>query len=283
MTTARSSRPELDVLFRSEDFLVVDKPMGIATEPNREREPSLVDAAERLVGRRPHAVSRLDTGVSGAVLLALSDRGRRLAASAKDAALHERRYVALASGPPLDRDSAALTSPIEGRAARTRLVDLHVAASSDPLGCAQLVVLAPETGRTHQLRIHLARRRPHRRRPQIRRRETPRERYRERPRRAPTLPSRVVRGLRAPRLGPPGDLHRAHPRSVPRGVGLRRGRRSRLDPDRRPLKLGAGAPWLRTRRRPPESLMGRAQKSGGRHLTDEVQREQRGEQRRHEG
>jgi 23S rRNA pseudouridine1911/1915/1917 synthase len=157
MTTARSSRPELDVLFRSEDFLVVDKPMGIATEPNREREPSLVDAAERLVGRRPHAVSRLDTGVSGAVLLALSDRGRRLAASAKDAALHERRYVALASGPPLDRDSAALTSPIEGRAARTRLVDLHVAASSDPLGCAQLVVLAPETGRTHQLRIHLAR------------------------------------------------------------------------------------------------------------------------------
>jgi 23S rRNA-/tRNA-specific pseudouridylate synthase len=156
MTARRATPPELGVLFRSDDFLVVDKPVGLATEPNREREPSLVDAAEQLVGRRPHAVSRLDTGVSGAVLLAISDRGRKLAAAAKDASHHERRYLALALGPPLEREAAALTSAIEGRSARTRLVD--VAALSDAgTVVAQLVVLAPETGRTHQLRIHLAR------------------------------------------------------------------------------------------------------------------------------
>lgn len=155
--TVHSAKPtELGVLFRSEDFLVVDKPVGVATEPNRAREPSLIDAAEQLVGRRPHAVSRLDTGVSGAVLLAISDRGCKLAAAAKDAAHHERRYLALALGAPLGRDSGALTTAIEGRSARTRLVDVE-AVSDAPTAVAQLVVLAPETGRTHQLRIHLAR------------------------------------------------------------------------------------------------------------------------------
>ncbi len=141
----------LDLLFESADYAIVNKPCGIATEPDKSKAVSLRDlvAAHRKVA--PHAVSRLDLGVSGAVLFAISDRGKREAANLQQAGAHHRRYVALV-GAPLSAANPAWNSAIDQRAASTRLLFAETADRA-----VTMLVLAPETGRTHQLRIHCSR------------------------------------------------------------------------------------------------------------------------------
>lgn len=152
-----SADPELAVLFQSRDLVLVDKPSGVATEPDRRGEPSLRDrvgawcAARGLAGA-PHAVSRLDVPVSGVVTFALSDRAKKAAAEAKAEGRLTRRYLALVAGSPADEASCEL--PIEGRPASSLL---RVAARVQVGRAAYAVVhLWPRTGRTHQLRIHAA-------------------------------------------------------------------------------------------------------------------------------
>ena len=140
-----------EILFESADYVIVNKPCGIATEPDKSRAASLRDlvAANRKVA--PHAVSRLDLGVSGAVLFAMSDRGKREAASLQQAGAHHRRYVAMVAAP-ISASSPALKSDIEQRSASTRLLFAATAERG-----VTILGLAPETGRKHQLRIHCSR------------------------------------------------------------------------------------------------------------------------------
>lgn len=143
------------ILFRSEDLVVVDKPSGIATEPDKSRAPSLRDWVARALGESqieaPHAVSRLDLGVSGAVTFAVSARARAAAVRAKEQGRYERRYVALVRGA-LPEPAGIAESAIEGKPARTRFERIAGAA-----GAVALVLFTPETGRTHQIRIHAQR------------------------------------------------------------------------------------------------------------------------------
>lgn len=146
---------ELAVLFASDDVVVLDKPSGVATEPDRRGEPSLRDdLAQWLRGRgsrgTPHAVSRLDVPVTGAVTFAISERGKRAAAAAKEAGLLQRRYLALVAGQP--PDEVVCDVAIEGRPASSELrVGGRVEAGRNHYA---VLHLAPRTGRTHQLRIH---------------------------------------------------------------------------------------------------------------------------------
>lgn len=144
----------LVVLFESKDVVVVDKPAGIATEPDRDGHTSLRDwVADWVVtkngtrARSPHAVSRLDTNVSGAVTFALSELGMRKAAAAKEHGHIARRYVAITG--PIAEHEGSWRSPVQGKPALTRWRRI-----ADAGGRAALLMLAPETGRTHQLRIH---------------------------------------------------------------------------------------------------------------------------------
>ncbi len=147
------------VLARTADFVVIDKPSGIATEPDREGSPSLLDAvrawlrAEGEPQLEPHALSRLDTPVSGAVTFSVSRRGHALAPTLKAEGRLARRYVALARGNPTHDDP--WTSPIDGKSARTEHRTVAIASGASlPVS---LLSLAPITGRTHQLRIHASR------------------------------------------------------------------------------------------------------------------------------
>ncbi len=143
------------ILFRSEDLVVVDKPSGVATEPDKSRAPSLRDWVAGALGgtgsEAPHAVSRLDLGVSGAVTFATSARARAAAVRAKEQGRYERRYVALVRGA-LAEPTGLSETPIEGKPARTRHARIASASSS-----VALVLFTPETGRTHQIRIHAQR------------------------------------------------------------------------------------------------------------------------------
>jgi 23S rRNA pseudouridine1911/1915/1917 synthase len=110
---------------------------------------------------RPGIVHRLDWGTSGALVVAKDDATHLRLGAAFVAHDVRRRYVALVHGdPPWDATSVdALVGPgrrkarevrPDGRPARTRF------AVRARFGVAALVEAAPETGRTHQIRVHLA-------------------------------------------------------------------------------------------------------------------------------
>ncbi|NUO49522.1 MAG: RluA family pseudouridine synthase [Polyangiaceae bacterium] len=147
----------LRVLFSSPDFVIVDKPAGIPTEPGKERGESLRDRVAAWIAEQgardraaPHAVSRLDTNVTGAVVFTRSPRGAKVLASAKERGDYRRVYVALAYGstPP----EGTWRTPVDGRDAETSFRALGVAGPGrKPV---TLLEALPRTGRTHQIRIH---------------------------------------------------------------------------------------------------------------------------------
>lgn len=149
------SNVDITVLFQSADVVVVDKPAGIPTEPGRDGGASLRDRTEAALGKRPggrapHAVSRLDTNVTGAVVFALTERGAKALAEARQAGTYLRVYLALAFGALEER--GVWRKPIDGAPAETlyRSVD-RAGPDARP---TSLLGLTPRTGRTHQIRIH---------------------------------------------------------------------------------------------------------------------------------
>jgi tRNA pseudouridine32 synthase/23S rRNA pseudouridine746 synthase len=158
------TEPWLPVLHRDRDLLVVDKPAGLLTVPGRQ--PGWQDSA-LLRARRDHPrvydVHRLDMDTSGVLALAL----RRKAEAALKGQFESRgvakRYLARVAGQPPEAGEIDLplrrigglpprneVDPGGGKPARTRYRLLR----QDP-GSA-LLELEPLTGRSHQLRVHLA-------------------------------------------------------------------------------------------------------------------------------
>ena len=160
----------LDVLHVEAGFVVLAKPPGLLSEPGRgadKRDSLVVRAQARFAGAR--IVHRLDMPTSGAMVLAL-DAGThaRLSAAFRERRVHK-VYEALVHGPwPVD-DARA---PHEGEIDLPLIVDwpnrprqvvchdtgkpslTHYRVLAD--GPLARVALEPVTGRTHQLRVHLA-------------------------------------------------------------------------------------------------------------------------------
>ena len=153
----------VDILYEDEHVLVVVKPSGLLSVPGRIVKDCVVN---RFVDQHPliTAVHRLDLDTSGVMVLSLS----KLATSALNKAFRERRvgkvYEAVAYGETVDEgviDFAIAPDPVNrprqrihasGKAARTRFLKI----GQERSGLASRLQLMPETGRSHQLRIHLA-------------------------------------------------------------------------------------------------------------------------------
>jgi len=145
---ARALGEPASVVDRFDGFVVALKPAALPTEPDHTGHASLVrEVAARLGVKQLHAVSRLDVGVSGLVLLSETPAAHRRAQQLKAAGRIARRYLALAERAP-EPERGAVRQPVGGRAAATRYtcVCRHRAA---------LLALDPETGRKHQLRLHM--------------------------------------------------------------------------------------------------------------------------------
>ena len=157
----------LEIPYRDEYMAVVVKPAGIASQSSRNHpDDSLENALYALEGcperfvYRP--VNRLDKGTGGLMLVALDPHTQHLAQRMLHTEAFERRYLALTEGePPADagvidlpiakEDAASVRREIraDGKPAVTRYRVL------EKRGGRSLLLLKLETGRTHQIRVHL--------------------------------------------------------------------------------------------------------------------------------
>ncbi|MGH7482903.1 MAG: RluA family pseudouridine synthase [Longimicrobiales bacterium] len=161
----------LRIIFEDEALLIVDKPAGIVVHPGPgHRSGTLVNALLHHVGdlsgiggvQRPGIVHRLDKDTSGLMIVAKHDRAHRALSAALKRRAIRRRYLVACWGH-LGADARVVEGAIgrsgadrkrmavrdDGQPARTRLERLERWRAAD------LVRAGLDSGRTHQIRVHL--------------------------------------------------------------------------------------------------------------------------------
>ena len=160
----------LPVRYQDDHLLVVAKPAGMVTHPTASRRTGTV--VNRLLGMgvplssgggedRPGIVHRLDAGTSGLLIVAKDDPTHSALTSMLKARAIERRYLALVRGV-VEQDAFTVDAPL-GRV-RARMAVRHptgAPATTDVRVLerapgATFLEARPRTGRTHQIRVHLA-------------------------------------------------------------------------------------------------------------------------------
>jgi len=156
----------LDIRYLDADLIVIDKPSGLLSVPGRG--PGMDDhLASRVQARYPEAltVHRLDMDTSGLLVMARSPEVHRALGRLFELRQVDKEYIAVVAGRVADSQRSIalplitdwpnrprqMVDFVQGKPALTHLDVLSYDASSD----TTRVRLMPETGRSHQLRVHL--------------------------------------------------------------------------------------------------------------------------------
>lgn len=162
---------EVAVLHEDEDVVVINKPTDIAIHPGAGRQTGTL--AHHLLHRypeiagiggpgRPGIVHRLDVGTTGVVVVARSERAYRQLSEAFSSRSIEKTYLAIAYGTPreptgtidlpIGRDANDRKRMAVHRAGRAAVTHYACRASAHGISWIEIGL---ETGRTHQIRVHL--------------------------------------------------------------------------------------------------------------------------------
>ena len=161
----------LEILYEDEDLLVVNKPRGLAAHPAASlKEPSLVNAllsrntnlSQTAGSYRPGIVHRLDKETTGLMVVAKTDQAHVRLAKQMETKTAERRYFAVVAGD-IEQDKFKVEAPIArnkhnrllmaiDQAGKPALTHVKRLARMDQ---GTLIAVRLETGRTHQIRVHL--------------------------------------------------------------------------------------------------------------------------------
>jgi 23S rRNA pseudouridine1911/1915/1917 synthase len=162
----------LRVVYDDDDLIVVDKPVGVAVHPSPGWTGPTVVAGLAAAGyriatsgaaERQGVVHRLDVGTTGLMVVAKSERAYSVLKDAFRQRTVDKRYTALVQGHP-DPSRGTVDAPIgrhpthdykwavvaDGRPSVTHYETLEA------FRAASLLSIRLETGRTHQIRVHMA-------------------------------------------------------------------------------------------------------------------------------
>lgn len=164
----------LSIVYEDEAFVVVDKPPGMVVHPAKGHwSGTLVNALQfhfdqlSSVGGedRPGIVHRLDRDTTGLLIVAKDDRAHRALAGQFEARTIKKEYLAIVSGVP-SRDSDYIERPIGPHPTHRERMAIRLPEDGGKASVTFYEVLErfrghalvrchPETGRTHQIRVHL--------------------------------------------------------------------------------------------------------------------------------
>lgn len=170
--TAPELVPGLEVVYDDDDVVVVDKPVGVAAHPSPGWSGPTVTGGLAAAGyrlstsgaaERQGVVHRLDVGTTGLMVVAKSERAYSVLKDAFRQRTVDKRYTALVQGHP-DPSSGTIDAPI-GRHPTHDYKWAVVAGGRDSVThyatleafrAASLLEIRLETGRTHQIRVHMS-------------------------------------------------------------------------------------------------------------------------------